>query len=187
MGTSILKGVTIGLLVTVLTLVTVLVCNLIGVENSIIAYVVDFGLLLSCLAAGFRASQVSERILAAGLASGGYAIVGIGLLALYFPIDSLGALKTISEGIGLGLLAGILGAGVLNPKPQDYERPGVYPASRPESHIYSKRESVQPNHADSELVRAKIYDLCNKKSELTEEEEAFDWWEINRKSQLRGK
>ncbi len=115
MGTSILKGITTGLLVTVLTLLAVLGTSLAGIDKNIIAYIVDFGLLLSCLAAGYRASSHSGRILPGGFASGGYAIVGILLLALYFSIDILGAIKIISEGTGLGFLAGVLGAGVLGP------------------------------------------------------------------------
>lgn len=200
MGTSILKGITIGLLVTVLTLVTVLGCNLIGLADSTIAYIVDFGLLLSCLAAGFRSSHTSGRILPAGLASGGYAIVGIGLLALYFPIDSLGAIKIISEGVGLGLLAGVLGAGALNPKLQEYERSENDNSDRAGSYAYLKRDSyferndpqkigrdTKTDSADSEAVRAKIYERCNKKPEVTEEEDAFNWWEVYSKAQLKGK
>lgn len=200
MGTSILKGITIGLLVTVLTLVAVLVSNLMGLENSNIAYIVDFGLLLSCLAAGFRASHNSGRILSAGLASGGYAIVGIGLLALYFPIESLGALKIISEGIGLGLLAGVLGAGI-NSKPQEYGREDNYSINRagisqgyPHGDRYINRNDLQgkgkdpiSDSAGSDAVRARIYELCSKKPEMTEEEEAFNWWEVETKRQLKGR
>jgi hypothetical protein len=129
MSTSILKGITTGLLVTVLTLLAVLGTTLAGIDKSIISYIVDFGLLLSCLAAGYRASRNSGRILPAGLASGGYAIVGVLLLALYFPIDTLGAVKIISEGTGLGLLAGVLGAGILSsdPDPYDYVDVPNYP------------------------------------------------------------
>ncbi|NLO97786.1 MAG: hypothetical protein GX091_06935, partial [Peptococcaceae bacterium] len=120
MGTAVLRGITTGLLVTVLTLLAVLGSSMAGIDKGIIAYLVDFGLLLSCLAAGYRASSYSGRILPGGLAAGGYAVVGILLLALYFSIDSLGTLKIISEGTGLGLLAGVLGAGILSSERKSY-------------------------------------------------------------------
>jgi hypothetical protein len=41
MGTSILKGITTGLLVTVLTLLAVLGTTLAGIDKSIISYIVD--------------------------------------------------------------------------------------------------------------------------------------------------
>lgn len=196
MGTSILKGITIGLLVTVLTLLAVLVTTLAGIDEKIIAYLVDFGLLLSCLIAGFRASRDSGRLLPAGLAAGGYAVVGILLLALYFPIESLGAVKIISEGIGLGLLAGVLGTGFLGSERVSYER--LNSISYPNSLVRSKWPLEEDRKSTTEIrrnsswygedpnaERARIYELCSKKPELTEEEEAFNWWEVETKRQLR--
>ncbi len=150
MGTSILKGITTGLLVTVLTLLAVLGTTLAGIDKTIISYIVDFGLLLSCLAAGYRASRNSGRILPSGLASGGYAIVGVLLLALYFPIDTLGAVKIISEGTGLGLLAGVLGAGILSSGPDFYDYMDV-----PD---YSKRENYYDRKNTYELMRDDPWD-----------------------------
>lgn len=216
MGTSILKGITTGLLVTVLTLLVVLGTTLAGFEKNIISYFVDFGLLLSCLAAGYRASRNSGRILAAGLASGGYAVVGVLLLALYFPIDTLGAVKIISEGTGLGLLAGVLGAGILSSDPDPYERleAGYYP-KRKDFHdrkdIYQivrngrgERQKTEPvSYYDQEIEkfipqsgpyannpeaeRARIYELCNRSPEKKEEEDAFEWWTVEAKRQLKGR
>jgi hypothetical protein len=216
MGTSILKGITTGLLVTVLTLLAVLGTTLAGIEKNIISYIVDFGLLLSCLSAGYRASKTSGRILTAGLASGGYAIVGVLLLALYFPIDTLGAVKIISEGTGLGLLAGVLGAGILNsdPDPYDYVELRNYPRRE---NFYEKKDAYEiirdddrsryrpaainyPNqemmdntedsrffHNNPEAEKAKIYELCNPRTEKNEEDDAFDWWKVEAKRQLKGR
>jgi hypothetical protein len=196
MGTSILKGITIGLLVTVLTLLTVLVTTLAGIDETIIAYLVDFGLLLSCLTAGFRASRDSGRLLPAGLAAGGYAVAGILLLALYFPIESLGAVKIISEGIGLGLLAGVLGTGFLGSERVSYGRLNNIP--HPNSLMRSKwpleedrkfTADIRSNPSwygeNPDAERTRIYELCSKKPELTDEEEAFNWWEVETKKQLR--
>ncbi|NLI91972.1 MAG: hypothetical protein GX434_07105 [Peptococcaceae bacterium] len=217
MGTSILKGITTGLLVTVLTLLAVLGATLAGMDKSIISYIVDFGLLLSCLASGYRASRNSGRILPAGLASGGYAIVGVLLLALYFPINLIGAIKIISEGTGLGLLAGVLGAGILSsdPDPYDYMETTAYPRreifdrkdhfhiinkERPERHgpvsvSYMNSETSdffgdsRSSIGNSEEERAKIYEICGQHSERIEEDEedAFDWWRVETKKQLKSR
>lgn len=215
MSTSILKGITTGLLVTVLTLLAVLGTTYAGFSESTISYLVDFGLLLSCLAAGYRASRSSGRILPAALASGGYAVVGVLLLALYFPIDILGALKIISEGTGLGLLAGVLGAGVLVSLPDPYERmesshypkrenyydrKDIYELVRggkrerpraesiayldPQEAEYSREPSPYAENPDTQ--RARIYELCNHNPQKTEEDEAFDWWKVEAKRQLKG-
>lgn len=218
MGTSILKGVTTGLLVTVLTLFAVLAATMAGVDKNIMAYIVDFGLLLSCLAAGYRASRSCARILPGAVAAAGYAIVGILLLALYFPIDMIGALKIISEGTGLGLLAGVLGAGVLSSDPDPYDR-----VERMDRGYYPRREQyydhkdiydfVRPGQSEQKTLitttfgdrrpdagddfalleqdrdreRTRIYELCSYRPERDETEEAFDWWEVEAKRQLRGK
>jgi len=213
MGTSILKGITTGLLVTVLTLLAVLGTTLVGIEKNIISYIVDFGLLLSCLAAGYRASRNSGRILPAGLASGGYALVGVLLLALYFPVDSLGAIKIISEGTGLGLLAGVLGAGILSSDPDPYDRLDTGYSPRRENYYDRKNvheiipdenrdryrtAAIRYNTQDvSEFIgdprsyggnleaeRARIYELCTQNPVKTEEDEAFDWWKVEAKRQL---
>ncbi|RNC29957.1 MAG: hypothetical protein AWM53_00177 [Candidatus Dichloromethanomonas elyunquensis] len=197
MGTSILKGITTGLLVTVLTLLAVLGATLTGIDKNMISYLVDFGLLLSCLASGYRASRNSGRILPAGLASGGYAIVGVLLLALYFPINIIGAVKIISEGTGLGFLAGVLGAGILSsaPEPYDYPETGV---SNKENY-YDRNNSLRlldnefsysssyNNHSEEE--RAKIYEICNPEIDMTDkdEEDAFDWWSVESKKQLKSR
>ncbi|MGI5901522.1 MAG: hypothetical protein ACOX7U_03500 [Desulfitobacteriia bacterium] len=199
MGTNVLKGITTGLLVTVLTLIAVLGTTLVGIDKNIISYLIDFGLLLSCLAAGYRASRGSGSILLGGLAAGGYAIIGILLLALYFSIDTLGAVKIISEGIGLGLLAGVLGAGVISPGRDSYERLSVrypgYPRTNrdnPERSVFASRSDFPDRdpiaarfHPEEE--RRRILELCNKTPEEKEEDEAFEWWRVESERQLRGK
>lgn len=216
MGTSILKGITTGLLITVLTLLVVLGATLSGFENTIISYIVDFGLLLSCLAAGYRSSRSSGRILPSGIASGGYALVGVLLLALYFPIEPLGAVKIISQGTGLGLLAGILGAGVLSSDPNyDPYVTGYYPKKhqsfyeRKDKDIYeiarlgaNDRNRVSIGYKNQEIPdswdrraylsnpqaeNARIYELTNYDKDRLEEDEAFAWWKVETERRLRGK
>lgn len=216
MGTSILKGITIGLFITVLTLLLVLGATWADFNNTIISYIVDFGLLLSCLAAGYRASKSSGRILPAGIASGGYAVVGILLLALYFPIEALGAAKIISQGTGLGLLAGILGAGVLGSEPgydrymTDYYPPRsqkVY--GRADKDVYQIARSVpndrnmvtmsyrnqeipdnlehRPYINNPQADTARVYELVGYDKDKMEEDEAFAWWKVETERKLRGR
>jgi hypothetical protein len=211
-GTNILKGITTGLLVTILTLLAVLGATITGIEKQIVSYIVDFGLLLSCLAAGYRASSNSGRILPAGLASGGYAIVGVLLLALYFPINTLGAVKIVSEGTGLGLLAGVLGAGILSPNSPPYEYMEATPYPRRKKHdekrefydldgergpdrteiaAYAGEPEAYGNEGDPERTRAKIYEICHSRTAETddagEEDDVFQWWNVEAKKQLRNR
>jgi len=193
MGTSILKGITAGLLVTVLTLVAVLGATLAGIDKSVIAYVIDFGLLLSCLTAGYRASSHTGRILPGGLAAGGYAVVGILLLALYFSIDILGAVKIISEGTGLGFLAGVLGAGVLSAEAEYRRVPaGFYLPREPiplrtDNYYERRNEPYDPGHRRQDEARGKILELCRRSPEKTEEDDAFDWWRVEAQRQLKNR
>lgn len=210
MSTSILKGITTGLLVTVLTLLVVLGVTLSGFEETIISYIVDFGLLLSCLAAGFRAGRSSGRILPAGLASGGFALVGVLLLALYFPIEPLGALKVISQGTGLGLLAGLMAVGLspdystsesfntgyFSPRANSYNKNDPYCLTRDAGNrvSISYRNQDLPDEwerssylKDPKGERAKIYELCKYDQDKAEEDEAFAWWNIDSERKLRGK
>lgn len=219
MGTSILKGVTAGLLGTVLTLLAVLGTTMAGIDDRIISYLVDFGLLLSCLAAGLKASSSSGRILPSGIASGGYAVVGVLLLALYFPIDRLAALRIISEGTGLGLIAGVLGAGILSsprgyggsslredsypdyryssqgmgrpllPEPEPVRESDLRKENLGNDYYYRRTGNIAQREYDEKnsLQRAKIYDICDKQQQEEREiEDAFAWWEVETKRQLKG-
>ena len=206
MGTSILRGITTGLLVTVLTLLVVLAATVSGFEKGVISYIVDFGLLLSCLAAGYKASRSSGRILPAGIASGGYALLGVMLLALYFPIELVGAAKIISQGMGLGLLVGVLGAGVLSSNPSyDRHDAGYYPI-RQESYerkardIYDivrdgadSRNRISMSYRTQEIPdsfdkkNARVYELAGYDKDKREEDEAFAWWNVETERKLRGR
>ncbi len=215
MSTSILKGITTGLLITILTLLVVLGATLSGFENTVISYIVDFGLLLSCLAAGYRASRSSGRILPAGIASGGYALVGVALLALYFPIELLGSAKIISQGTGLGLLAGVLGAGILSsdsnydPNVTGYYPRGLSSHDRKDKDIYeimrdgtNDRNRVSIGYRNQDLPdswdrrtylsnpqaeNARIYELTSYDKDKLEEDEAFAWWKVETERKLRGR
>ncbi|ADY56769.1 hypothetical protein Sgly_2484 [Syntrophobotulus glycolicus DSM 8271] len=113
MSKSILKGITTGLLVTVLTLLAVFSSAVLGFDQDTITYVIDFGLMLSCLSAGYKAARDSGMLIPAALAAASYALIGILLLALFFPINPSGAISVIGECLILGLLSGILGTGIM--------------------------------------------------------------------------
>jgi len=196
-GTSIVKGVTMGLLVTIFTLLVVLGTNMVGVEKSIISYVVDFGLLLSCLAAGYKASRTSGRILPAGLAAGGYAVIGILLLAVYFPIEPIAALQIVAEGTGVGLIAGLFGSGLKSdydyggmehdyysyPKNRVYERKNIYEVLR-EGERENNQCSERINYNERKTEPSSSY-LNELQKERMEDEDAFAWWKVESKKQLK--
>lgn len=113
MGRSILKGITTGLLLTVLALLAMFLAARMGFEQRIVSYVLDFGLLLSCLSAGYKAGRDSGMIMPSVAAAGCYALIGVILLALFFSINPIGAIKIVGECAGLGFISGIAGAGIM--------------------------------------------------------------------------
>lgn len=113
LGRSILNGITTGLLITVLALVAMFLAAKMGFEQKFVSYVLDFGLLLSCLSAGYKAGRDSGMIIPSVAAACCYALIGIILLALFFPINPIGAIKIIGECIGLGFVSGIAGAEIM--------------------------------------------------------------------------
>lgn len=187
MGTSVLKGITTGLLVTILTLLAVLGTTLAGLEKSVSSSIVDFGLLLSCLASGYHASRSSGRIIPAAFASAGYTLVGIILLALYFPVDRVEAVKIISEGTGLGLLSGILGAGVLFSNQRYLKRQGRNYTS---GVFYFDEDNPGEDSGPKSVPdrgKAKNREISGSRPEMTEGEEAFAWWNTEARRQLKSR
>jgi hypothetical protein len=126
--------------------------------------------------------------------------------------------KIISEGTGLGLLAGVLGAGILSsdPDPYDYMETVKYPrrenyydrkniyelarderGDRPRLASISYRSQAYPDNVldlipknQSDTERARIYEICNPgagRTEKMEEDDAFKWWQVESKKQLKGR
>jgi hypothetical protein len=40
---------------------------------------------------------------------------------------------------------------------------------------------------NSEQERAKILELCDRKPEISEEDDAFNWWKVEARRQLKGR
>lgn len=111
MGSSVLKGITTALLVTVLTLFAGIAWGATGFGGLSVSKLVDIGLLVSCLIGGYRAGKESGQFLLGGITGAGYVIVGTILLALFLPIQGWGFLQILAEGSVIGLIAGAMGAG----------------------------------------------------------------------------
>lgn len=110
-GTSILKGITASLLVTFLTLLAGVIWRGMGLGGLSISQLLDVGLIVSCLAGGYRTAKASGSWLMAGVAGAGFVTVGTLLLSLFLPIRGLGFVQVLGEGILISLVAGALGAG----------------------------------------------------------------------------
>lgn len=111
MGTIILRGISSGLLVTVLTLLAGMIWTVMGFGGLSLSTLVDLGLLISCVAGGYKSSKEAQNWLVGGIVGIGYVCVGILLLALFFPVNSLGVIQVLAEGGIIGLIAGAIGAG----------------------------------------------------------------------------
>ena len=111
MGSSILRGITTALLVTVLTLFAGIVWGVMDLGGLSISRLLDIGLLASCLVGGYRTAKESGEWLSAGIVGAGYVTVGTLLLALFLPIQGWGFIQVLAEGAIIGLVAGAVGAG----------------------------------------------------------------------------
>ena len=111
MGSSILRGITTALLVTVLTLFAGIVWGIMDLGGLSISRLLDIGLLASCLVGGYRTAKESGEWLLGGIVGAGYVTVGTLLLALFLPVRGWGFIQVLAEGAIIGLVAGAIGAG----------------------------------------------------------------------------
>lgn len=111
MGTSLLKGITAALMVTVLTLFAGMVWGAMGLGGLSTSRLLDIGLLASCLVGGYRTAKESSVWWMGGATGAGYVAVGTLLLALFLPIRLWGFIQVLAEGVIIGLIAGAVGAG----------------------------------------------------------------------------
>ncbi|MDQ7093856.1 hypothetical protein REC12_09650 [Desulfosporosinus sp. PR] len=111
MLSSVLKGITTAMLVTVLTLLGGVVWEAIGFGGWNISSLLDIGLLASCIIGGYRTAKETGEWLTGGITGAGYVTVGTSLLALFLPIRVWGFIQVLGEGIIIGLVAGAVGAG----------------------------------------------------------------------------
>lgn len=121
MGIVVLRGISASLLVTVITLLTGMFWNAMGLGGISVSTLVDIGLLLSCLIGGYRTGRESRLWFLGGIAGAGFVGVGALLLALFVPLRADGVLQIMLEGTILGLIAGAVGAG----RSKGYGRPVV--------------------------------------------------------------
>lgn len=111
MGSSILRGITTALLVTVLTLFAGIVWGIMDLGGLSVSRLLDIGLLASCLVGGYRTAKESGEWLLGGIVGAGYVTVGTLLLALFLPVRGWGFIQVLAEGAIIGLVAGAVGAG----------------------------------------------------------------------------
>ncbi|MFZ3130733.1 MAG: hypothetical protein WA125_06420, partial [Desulfosporosinus sp.] len=111
MGSSILRGITTALLVTVLTLFAGMVWSIMDLGGLSISRLLDIGLLASCLVGGYRTAKESREWWLGGIVGAGYVTVGTLLLALFLPVRGWGFIQVFAEGALIGLVAGAVGAG----------------------------------------------------------------------------
>jgi len=114
MGSSVLRGISTALLVTVLTLFAGIVWGAVGLGGLSVSRLVDIGLLASCLVGGYRTGKESGQWLTGGVTGAGYVTLGTILLALFLPIQGWGFIQVLAEGAIIGLVAGAVGAGGKN-------------------------------------------------------------------------
>jgi len=114
MGSSVLRGISTALLVTVLTLFAGTVWSAVGLGGLTVSVLVDIGLLVSCLVGGYRTGKESGQWLMGGAVGAGYVALGTILLALFLPIQAWGFIQVLMEGTVLGLVAGTVGAKGMN-------------------------------------------------------------------------
>ncbi|MEL1133907.1 YrzE family protein [Desulfitobacterium sp. THU1] len=111
MGNSILKGMSAALLVTVITLLAGLFWTAMGFTGLSTTMLMDIGLVLSCLAAGYVTGKASGQWILGGASSLGYILLCVFLIALFLELSAWGVIQILAEGGLIGILAGAFGAG----------------------------------------------------------------------------
>lgn len=143
MGTAILRGISAALLATLLTLLAGMLWVGLGFGGVNTSTLVDIGLIVSSVVAGYKAAREGGLWLLGGLAGAGYVGVAILLLALFYPISYWGAIQILGEGSLIGVVAGALGAGGFS------ERPYL---QRPTRRSYSNWRNYSPRVYEPEPV-----------------------------------
>ncbi len=111
MGSSIIKGITTALLVTVLTLFAGIVWAVMHLGGLTISQLLDIGLLASCLVGGYRTAKESGEWLLGGIVGAAYVTLGTLLLTFFLPVQGWGFIQVLAEGAIIGSVAGLVGAG----------------------------------------------------------------------------
>ena len=158
MGSSILRGITTALLVTVLTLFAGIVWGVMNLGGLNISRLLDIGLLASCLVGGYRTVKESGEWWLGGIVGAGYVTVGTLLLALFLPVRGWGFIQVLVEGAIIGLVAGAVGVGGVK---------GIRMRA-----WSGKRSQVTPSYADYETN-----DGVSSKFDWYKEEERKEWKE----------
>ena len=156
MGSSILKGITTALLVTVVTLFAGIVWVVMHLGGLTISQLLDIGLLASCLVGGYRTAKESGEWLLGGIVGAGYVSLGTLLLSLFLPVQGWGFIQVLAEGAVIGLVAGAIGAG------------GAKGSGR--SAWSDNRSRVTPSYGDYERN-----DRYSSQCDGDQQEEANDW------------
>lgn len=111
MGTAVLRGVSSGLLVTVLTLLGGMLWTALGLGGVNATTMVDIGIFLSCVVGGYRTAKESGVWVLGGVTGAAFVGVGALLMALFLPVKATGVMQVMLEGAVLGLVAGAIGGG----------------------------------------------------------------------------
>lgn len=111
MGNIVLRGISSALVVTVITLLAGMFWSSMGYGGLAPSSLVDIGLVVSCVTAGYRSGRESGVWFWGGVAALGYVSLSILLAALFLPISGWGAIQILAEGGVIGILAGAFGAG----------------------------------------------------------------------------
>ncbi|MDR2737026.1 MAG: hypothetical protein LBB49_05625 [Gracilibacteraceae bacterium] len=111
MGTSVVKGVTQALIVTILALAAVMVVSWLGAGSQYLLLIIDVGLVLGCIIAGYRAAFVANRVLPGIVAVMAYVFLVLILLSFYFQILPFGALKVLTGAVLIAMVSALAGKG----------------------------------------------------------------------------
>ncbi|MCL1792053.1 MAG: hypothetical protein FWG40_12075 [Peptococcaceae bacterium] len=139
MGTSVFKGVTLALTVTVVALAAVLVMSWSGAGGQYMSLIIDAGLVLGCITAGYRTAYVTNQVLPGVLAVMAYVFLVMVLLSFYFQLLPFGALKVLTGAVLVAMVSALAGKGH-----------AMYGETRDEPHAYYE-------HYDQSLRSRRVF------------------------------
>ncbi len=105
--TGVLRGIRTALLITLFILLGGLAWSALNLGGIKMSLLVDVGVVISCLAGGYRAGKETGQWMLGGAAGIGYVGIGIIILALFLPVNGIGGMEVLAGGGIVGTIGGI--------------------------------------------------------------------------------
>jgi putative membrane protein (TIGR04086 family) len=110
---------------------------------------VDVGVILSCLAAGYKTGGVSGRWWLGSLAGAVFIALCVAVMTLFWPVTWLGAAQVVLESVGLGALAGVVGMSRASKSRYKFKQPPIFATEWKSSRMHTEKKPEEPAESNA--------------------------------------